>query len=488
MSNLDTLLQNREKVLPKNPSISTPSSAPDRAQHMFQCIQCLREGKPACIFYNTGSFKRHVNEQHYPQYEFHCPVDRCHEIRFRRSKIKDHLTNTHRQIPRPKTIDENTHERPVEPVCKLCPKSVRSWKEFYNCFLGHCLISSPPTSRRSSDDRGNAMEANGPNTHSPLAQTHANPAPPPLAPPAYGSYGNDGNYDQSLALQGATSDQGYNPIVTAPMSRSVSDDVVRGSASTNASPTRLPRHSHLPGHMISGNSLLGTLPGYRCPQLPRSALRNSASQSSGPAVPSCRGCGRFFDDCHICRVQRNSGGTCCRCHSSSSAVQVARADSSRGQIMRYINPGIGTSEPQMQTHLIPQTFAGRPMYGTQQAPQPTAPGFQGSFDSQMALHMGTPSTPSRGGRHDVFAVMEVTEPFFDEVDMAYSMRESKMSEPVGSWISSLPMGMPLVRSVIKPLKQWSNSLYGGMSFHPVATAPSFHPRPPPFRSILTNRF
>lgn len=442
---------------------------------MFRCIQCLQEGKPAGIFYNVGSFKRHVNEQHYPQFEYHCPLDRCHEIKFRRSKMKDHLTNTHQQIPRPRTIEDNTHERPVEPVCKFCSQTTRSWKEFYNCFMGHCVISSPSQSRRSSDDRGSTMggSATGNNTVSSLVQSHANPPPPPSAPPAYSSYGNDGCQGQSTAFQGTNSSQGYHLTASAPMSRSVSDDVLRGHASTNAPPSRLSRHNHLNRRVISGDPLSGILPGHRRSQLPRSSLRNSARQSAGSSEPNCRGCGRPFDSCTLCRLQRSSGGRCCRCHSSSSAVRVSHAGTAQGQIGRYINPATGIPEPQLPAHFAQQELPVPPVYGTQQAPQPMTPRFQGNFGSQMARVMGIPSASPIGGQYDVLAVTQVAEPSFNELDMGYSMYESTTAQPLGSCISGLPMRAPPVRSIIKPLKQLSNSLYGGgMYLHCISTLSS----------------
>ncbi|KAJ6117415.1 hypothetical protein N7512_007140 [Penicillium capsulatum] len=418
LTDVDSLIQTRQSMMPKYPATSTPPSV-DRGPQMYQCIQCLREGNVAYkLFDNPGSFRRHVTEQHYPQFEYHCPVDRCSEIRFRRSKIKNHLTNTHKQIPCEKVIDANTHERPVELVCKLCPRAVKNWKEFYACFLSHCLISSPTHSRRSSDDRGSAMGGNGTdnNVASSSTQSSANPPSSP-APPPYSRHGNNVDEHQSNSFSGATSGQGYHLAVPVPMSRSVSDTVARRPASTNSSPSRLSRN--LNRRIISGDCLPGAHMGPCHSQLPRSSLRNPARQSSGPPELNCRGCGRPFDACGICRVQKRSGGRCCKCHSSSTAVQANQFGPAQGQTIRYINPEMGTSGQGVQNQPIEQTLGTPPSNRAQRAPQPMAAQFQGDFARQMARHMGTQWT-TPGGDYDVLTVTEVPEPLFDKADLEYS--------------------------------------------------------------------
>lgn len=155
-------------------STHTPSTKPSR--HKSECFRChlCRECKES-ICGTRGAFRRHVEDQHCPRSQYHCPVPDCQFRCHRRYKARDHLRGHIESGALPAGMTRELQSRPVHrhfSRCWLCPRTVRSWNEWFECIANHCRV--PPSSttysiqgmdKRNNDDNndndGSSSRSNG---------------------------------------------------------------------------------------------------------------------------------------------------------------------------------------------------------------------------------------------------------------------------------------------------------------------------------------
>ena len=138
--------------------------------------QCRFPGCPQkMVFVLASTFMRHIETQHYPRTLFNCPVRRGCKQYARRDKVSGHCRVAHLKDPRSLDIDGNKVNLPCPVNCALCPRMVRSWPEFYKCFMSHCVIEDEPVDNRQKTPHHNGpgnggagpAHGNGPNTPAP---------------------------------------------------------------------------------------------------------------------------------------------------------------------------------------------------------------------------------------------------------------------------------------------------------------------------------
>lgn len=157
-------------------STHTPSTRPSR--HKSECFRCrlCREGKES-ICGTRGAFRRHVEDQHCPRSQYHCAVPDCQFRCHRRYKARDHLRGHIESGALPAGMTRELQSRPVHrhfSRCWLCPRTVRSWNEWFECIANHCRI--PPSStthsiqdmdkRNNDDNNDNGGSSSGSNGNS----------------------------------------------------------------------------------------------------------------------------------------------------------------------------------------------------------------------------------------------------------------------------------------------------------------------------------
>ncbi|KAJ5998910.1 hypothetical protein N7451_006720 [Penicillium sp. IBT 35674x] len=112
----------------------------------FQCFQCHTE------FGTVGALQRHIEDQHYPSVSISCPAQGCDEVSRRRDKARDHCSLKHQWKPSNEELALYTHPRACPPICSICKRQVKDWKEFYKCFISHCCIDHGNHDEGSLDD------------------------------------------------------------------------------------------------------------------------------------------------------------------------------------------------------------------------------------------------------------------------------------------------------------------------------------------------
>ncbi|KAJ5174442.1 uncharacterized protein N7482_000319 [Penicillium canariense] len=145
---LDDLIRITPAVAPSPSSIST------RSQREYRCQLCETRGTKSAYFKNTGSFKRHIIDQHYPQHEYHCTQEGCARVYRRRDRLRNHVLTEHKRLPRKEDLDQNTSQLPYPGACPLCSRTSSTWDRLYQCLLDHCLLRAPEENEPRSNPRG----------------------------------------------------------------------------------------------------------------------------------------------------------------------------------------------------------------------------------------------------------------------------------------------------------------------------------------------
>lgn len=101
----------------------------------FTCLLCSETVRRTYKALNI--LKRHISEQHHPQFEMSCPYGDWTGTS--RERMRRHFKSAHsgQVLPARREL-EVAYEAPAS--CALCGESVRSWDEFYNCLFKHCEI------------------------------------------------------------------------------------------------------------------------------------------------------------------------------------------------------------------------------------------------------------------------------------------------------------------------------------------------------------
>lgn len=129
----------------------------DKTKRYYRC----RERGCGTEVQLKNTFKRHLEDMHYPQVEYYCCHEGCHINRqpfHRRDKILNHHQMIHgvsREGVR-KEIDQRKVLKSCPPVCAVCSVTVSDWAWFYECYADHCeIIPAPDSPRQGNHGRGN---------------------------------------------------------------------------------------------------------------------------------------------------------------------------------------------------------------------------------------------------------------------------------------------------------------------------------------------
>ncbi|KAF3390189.1 hypothetical protein F1880_009157 [Penicillium rolfsii] len=128
-----------------------------KAEYHYFCALCTMDTASSHVL------KRHVGDIHYPEWEFRCQaVENCvKKAPRRRDKVPEHYRVHHNGYPAPgDVIDRSMEPLPCESVCALCGVMVQDWKQFFDCFVGHCKkkLASLPTGSSQRDDNDRASK------------------------------------------------------------------------------------------------------------------------------------------------------------------------------------------------------------------------------------------------------------------------------------------------------------------------------------------
>ncbi|KAJ6000156.1 hypothetical protein N7481_000565 [Penicillium waksmanii] len=89
---------------------------------------------------NKGVLKRHIIDQHYPQFQYTCVEPGCGLNKHRKDKIRNHI-RSHPALD-PESFVRTEFAAP--PQCTICSKVSNSWDAFYTCLLSHHETASQP--------------------------------------------------------------------------------------------------------------------------------------------------------------------------------------------------------------------------------------------------------------------------------------------------------------------------------------------------------
>lgn len=123
------------------------------ADGRFRCLLCKLNDRRA--FKNRGTFRRHVRDQHFPDFLYSCGT--CYppaKAEFRRKdKLHEHMRNVHsvQKLTKEQLVAFTTHLDP--PLgCAICNMPVRTWDDFFECLCRHCSISEADRNQGGSPD------------------------------------------------------------------------------------------------------------------------------------------------------------------------------------------------------------------------------------------------------------------------------------------------------------------------------------------------
>ena len=151
MPNGDSVAQNTKHCLPLilpsgNPyplfseyTMSLDQNEPTHGTKL-RCPLCLARSWSS---YSRGSFKRHVENQHYPRFSYCCVEPSCARHFLRLDKAKTHCLSMHGINLNREVLRNTQNEKSPPSECPLCQRCARSWSEFFECLLNHAQDPSP---------------------------------------------------------------------------------------------------------------------------------------------------------------------------------------------------------------------------------------------------------------------------------------------------------------------------------------------------------
>lgn len=350
----------------------------DRTQPYYKCIICGMETRTLHVI------KRHAADKHFPEFEYHCHHEngQCRHLRGaprRRDKILEHYRMHHGAVPVGDIINRRRVPLPCESVCKFCPRTIQTWKQFYTCFAEHCLVepasSNVGSTRQDDNDRANKKRKNG-SEHDALGGG-AGAAGPASFQQGYGHSGYATGQGQHHSTSGISGNQMNNgdsrPLLQERSASDPSNGRTKGPQAKAAHPPKSkPRASG------SGGGSGGVTKGLskKKSSKPRIDPRKSHDQApSQPPVDKCKSCPHIFSACLQCCNTPPSGNWCHECPNirAAQAMQAGTFNVNRASGVSPINS--------------------QPMGFPQHAPY-NPQGFHGARPSIPMMPRGTPAYPA----------------------------------------------------------------------------------------------
>jgi ankyrin repeat protein len=160
MDGVDCVMQNTERPLtqfspgenlqlPLESGKVTLDKQKPKPKPAFKCSLCL--GPPSWMGNSRATFKRHLDNRHFPRFSHFCFEPSCSEdgnpqpLSHRMDLCFIHFERQHKKKLNREDIERLRHENPYPENCPVCQRSIGSWKDFYSCVFDHSKIMSPPS-------------------------------------------------------------------------------------------------------------------------------------------------------------------------------------------------------------------------------------------------------------------------------------------------------------------------------------------------------
>lgn len=154
---IESILQPRTEIETKSARSHVSPRSDSGVWYICVLCECNQSGGGRS-YKTAGALKRHVRDEHTPQFEYNCPYRFCCDwLTHRRDKVHEHLRNKHGHGGRLSAAQIGKLEQPMPlpKSCPICSEPVGTWEELFQCIASHC--------RRTEGDRlnGNASRRGG---------------------------------------------------------------------------------------------------------------------------------------------------------------------------------------------------------------------------------------------------------------------------------------------------------------------------------------
>lgn len=284
----------------ENPETSH-TAAVNGTKPTYSCPKCGMNTK------NRAVFKRHTDNMYFPEYRYFCYYEGCPYENFRRDKVATHIKSKHVEMPDMDIVDRIKVSLPCPTLC-ICTRMVRTWAEFWDCYLDDCSDQPRPSHIPGNNKGGDERQEDG--SQSTFGQGN----------PVSGNVAGQRQPDSVHAI---------NPqqLINAPtgvLPRRTSAQPIRitrpGASISRPSQTNThhnrPQNHHRTPIRTQRNNLRG-----RNPRRPRrdSAAHRHHGPASSPHQSQCGSCQHVFDSC--CAGIRPSQNGCHRCVGAPPIIQ-----------------------------------------------------------------------------------------------------------------------------------------------------------------------
>ncbi|KAJ5711167.1 hypothetical protein N7488_005323 [Penicillium malachiteum] len=285
--------QSQAPVEEQTPSVVTNEAV----TALYTCWICQ------ATFTHLPSFSRHIESLHIPRRMFYCDILGCLYQDARRDKMRDHYLQAHTIRATRGQLDEMKTDFPCPGMCPICTQLVRSWSEFYRCWIGHCTFppgrNGPPGNDGGEDpDNGGAGPSPGDGSR-PVGRASGGtgmglPYSTPRAQRRGSTTRRRGQNQRSVDAQ--------SPIVARTNRRPAS---TRGNTQPSTPSTQDGRrqsvHEIIPPRLAQHNDTMRThQPADQAQSLPRESLHCQQCNHIFVACSECCFLGASTFGCHIC--------------------------------------------------------------------------------------------------------------------------------------------------------------------------------------------
>lgn len=448
---------------------------PDAAngQHtLFKCPLCADKAIALAQF----PMRRHVSDVHYHQYTYHCPD--CDLVAVRRHRLKEHIMMVHNRSLRTDELEKykRTHDCPL--ICALCHCQVQGWKDFYRCFISHCIIGgpSPSNARSSRPSLPSTDEADGG-----AGDDQTLPVPTPEVPcPSQTFSGIRDSMQQVLPDPNVYSNQLFGNQAAGSSRLAEQQPIPLDQFREVAPPPPLRgTDSGVPGngrHPTQSDGRRRHSSSSRRPRTPLDSIVDRRNRIERPVHRArcwlaCDICEHRFRTCDTCCDRTVTAGGCHNCFPLLAMRATTRAPSRRDAPGPTTGPrmfnldaagqNVGRREPLFDSSALGQGFdwnAQGNYYGQ-------ADSFNGFYQTT-ANTMGGLWIPPRRNNPALRAVLGLDENIITEQDMECStVLDLKAPQFKGVLTSILPFVDPFKKWILTPLKSLSTMALSGMYSH-----------------------
>ncbi|KAJ5769112.1 hypothetical protein N7520_003671 [Penicillium odoratum] len=450
-----------KKMNDKNRVTKRPASKPNmssvggsdkkkKAKKFFRCTDC------GTTCGTMGASQRHADYIHQPSTKYYCSF--CDHVSYRKDKHRDHCRTAHLWGTTDEEINECMEPLNCPPVCKLCPRQTGNWKEFYKCFISHGIIGQPDEDEEVETDDEDDEDVDP-------APGNGRTFPPVIGGTNVRLAQGQNEYYPGISNQSWNSFSIQSPNISVnpqafDMDRSFSHDVGMLAPQPGILHDNQFQKRRAAGHsdILRGVTQLG-LP----PQHPPKRARQASAES--PEHRLCWGCKHQFSGCDLCE---NKTASVDRCHACPGAT-IPIASASGSQVARRTAQGQGMNNT---SFIIPQ---GQQQMRHGQWLTPTPLGNNRQMPQQRPGNRrltGSPQGLPRDPFYHANMVMTLELPDLSEEDLLSPGPKPSDANFGGTWLSCLPIRVPLLGMAKEPSEATVSGLeYGGETISPLGNLP-----------------